>query len=247
MPSPGPAPYRKIRWWYTIPIVLAFGLLADYFVLHILFPIKQQAILDSSWNGMTESERDLFKKQSDTTNSVVQSQATNKPEARDAAYQSQLLQVLADCAPEVRAQGISTLEGLYTYAEKSIGVNSEIVDIENYNYRLRDGVERRLHIIPADDTNSSQNKELRYYKLDHEGYPERIPLSAKESLNPTPDFLANMMKDATIHLHQIKKRLDLKDGTRLSVNIVNQQIQELEFFGTEKTLQCNLQTCRCGN
>ena len=243
MPSPGPAPYRKIRWWYTIPIVLLLGVLADYFVLHILFPIKQQALLDSSWNGMTDDERALFAKQEIAS----KPSATSKPEARDAAFQSELLRALQDCAPEVRAQGVTTLESLYTYAEKSIGISSETVDIENYNYRLRDGVERRLHIIPADETNSSQNKELRYYKLDHEGYPERIYLSPKESLNPTPELLASMMKDATIHLHQIKKRIDLKDGTRLSVNIVNQQIQVLEFFGVEKTLQCTLQTCRCGN
>lgn len=237
--EPPSSQMKQIRWQYAIPLVLGIALAVDYYVLHILFPIKQQALIERSLQEMTPSEKVVFEE----SKKLIKVEAT--PDVAHAQKESEFRMALIECAPEVAAQGIGTPEALLNYLDKSIGVASESIEIENYNFTLPDGTERRIHLIPADNSNAKNARELRYYKLDAEGLPERIYLPKNEAFNPSPEFIQRLMKDSNIHLHQVKKNWTLKDESRLATESINDKINSFQLFLAEKTLSCQELECGC--
>jgi hypothetical protein len=73
----------------------------------------------------------------------------------------------------------------------------------------------------------------------------RIPLKPDETLNPKPEFVDSLKKQGSIIFHQIKEKKTLKDGTRVSLNTVNDHIFEFQIFGRDKTLSCRELDCLC--
>lgn len=234
---------KPIRWHFAIPIVLVIALAVDYYVLHILFPIKQKALIERSLNEMTAAEKSVFQPAEQKQAPPERSDIT--PDIAQSLFEASFRKALGNCAPEIAAQGIGSPKGLLEYLKTAVGIEIDQVQIENYNFILKDGSERRIHLIPADESNSSSSKEMRYYKLDAEGLPERIFLPKEEALNPSPAVIEKLMKDSTLKLHQIKSSIKYKDQTQVAVDFVNDGVQSLQFFGPQKTLNCDTQECVC--
>lgn len=234
----------KSRWIVSICAVVLLGLVVDYYFLHVLFREKQLESFTREFELMGFSEPEAEGAPL-SDNSEGDDPLESLAQETSAAEQARLLEVLRECAPEVVAQGITTQEGLITYIEKSVGILEKQVDIENYNIVLPDNTERRLHLIPLENSNSTSGRELRYFKLDDEGYPIRIPLRPEESMNPSEQTIKTLVSQGQIKLHQLKSHWNLKDGTQLQLEVHNDEVFEVQWVGREKTLSCRLQDCVC--
>ncbi|HEY8269415.1 MAG TPA: hypothetical protein VIG33_00890, partial [Pseudobdellovibrionaceae bacterium] len=105
---------------------------------------------------------------------------------------------------------------------------------------------RRLHLIPAENTNARNNTlELRYFSLDEEGFPVRITLPSAQSLNPKPEFLKSLKNQGTTIYHETRETQTLKDGTTLSLAMINDKVYEFRIFQDGKNFSCKEFNCLC--
>lgn len=228
----------KIRTWILWAVILfSAGVVADYFFWHLLLGQQKQ---ESA--GVSEVAGD--KTAAASTSTLIDDSFIENPEVKKAKQdptpteKDNFLESLQKCAPEVAAQTIATPEALIEYLEKSTGVQAEELALENYHLTLPDGSVRRVHQILADNTNSRSVKELRFFKLDAEGYPERIPLKGSETLE-------SLLAQGRIDRHEVKKQLRLKDGSSVSLETHDQRIFEFQFNNLGKILSCRYKECLC--
>lgn len=224
----------KFKTWLTWALILfILGVLADYYFLHILFhekPVNNPSAVVSTMNGTTEAPGAV---QSDAPATSV---AETEPDATPT--KDNFLENLKKCAPEIAAQAIATPEALMEYLKKSIGVKAENISIENFHIVLKDGSQRRIHLVDSDNTNSANKKELRFFKLDAEGYPERLPLKGNETLE-------SLLALGTVQHHEVKSLLALKDNTSVSLEVHDNKVYEFQFSNHDHVLSCRLKECQC--
>lgn len=118
-------------------------------------------------------------------------------------------------------------------------------EMENTHVQLPDGSLRRIHLIPSDSSNNAKTLELRYFKLDGEGLPERIPLSRQQTINPSHEFIQSLKNQGKVVFHQLKQHQLLQDGTQVALNQVDDKIFEMQIFGAGKTFSCRAMKCQC--
>ncbi|MGZ3801440.1 MAG: hypothetical protein ACXVCL_14835, partial [Bdellovibrio sp.] len=118
-------------------------------------------------------------------------------------------QVLIECKPNSLKVSVKTPEAFLDQLKNELGVKEQNKSVENFHLQLADGSQRRIQILTADNTNSNKNKELRLFKLDPEGYPERLPLQQNENLE-------TLLSSGTIIKHEVKVETIFKDGSSLS-------------------------------
>jgi hypothetical protein len=141
--------------------------------------------------------------------------------------------------------GTRTSEQLVNEIVKSNPILSSTVEVENIHLRLKDGSERRMHLIPSDRAQNKNGRELRLFSLDSDGLPVLIPLPKQQRNNPTPAFLESLQKEGTRIFHQVKEVRMLKDGSHLSVNTIDDKVFEFQLFGREKSFSCRGLDCLC--
>lgn len=224
----------KLKTWIIWALILfSVGLVADYFFWHLLFherlnekinaPIENPASTSTNKKGQDDS---FIGESSNPTTSTENKEVNN------------FLASLQKCAPEIAAQAIATPESLIEYLQKSIGVTKEEISLENYHLVLPDGSVRRVHIVTSDNTNSTTQKEIRFFKLDQEGYPERLPLSDK-------DTLESLLAMGKVTRHEIRSQLTLKDGTTANLEKHDNTVFEFQFNNHGKILSCRFKNCQC--
>lgn len=150
-----------------------------------------------------------------------------------------------DCFPDLNVEGITNSEQLLRQEVTDNPVQKTQFEMENTHIELPDGSLRRIHLIPSEKANSANILELRYFKLDAEGLPERIPLSDKETYNPSKEFIDSLKSQGRVVFHQTKEHRWLKDGTQIEINRVDHQIFELQISQPDKTLSCRALRCLC--
>ncbi|WII72292.1 hypothetical protein QJS83_00230 [Bdellovibrio sp. 22V] len=225
----------SFKTWITWALVLfGLGLLADYYFLHILFHQKQAAINGAVAQDVQTPEEDQESSEADDSFLGEKGQA---PEA-SATNKDNFLESLQKCAPEVAAQAIATPEALIEYLQKSVGVKTEEISLENYHLTLADGSKRRVHVITSDNSNSPNTKEIRFFKLDEEGYPERLPLKGNETVE-------SLLAQGTVTKHEAKSQLLLKDGSTVSLEMHDKKVFEFQFNNHGKLLSCRFKDCHC--
>lgn len=220
-------------WLIWAAVLFILSLLADYYFLHILFHEKNNSasatISESAHESNDEEEDDSFLGEGDTSESEQSDSSVNN-----------FLDALKACAPEVAAQGIGTPEALVEYLQKSVGVANQDVSVENFHITLPDGSKRRIHVIMDDNTNSTQKKEIRFFKLDAEGYPDRLPLK-------TTDTLESLLALGTLTRHEKKSLVTLKDDTFLEVEMHDNKVFEFQYNNQGRILSCRYTDCVCPN
>lgn len=229
------------RTWLTSALLLlALGLAADYFFLHYLFTIQSA---DSSAEIV-----DLQEPQSTTATTSSRKTPAQEPLSSETKKNSDSSPTQAEinnfrdsldrCAPEISAQGIGTPEALIEYLTKTVGTKRYDNVIENYHLTLPDGSERRVQVVVDDNTNSTTKKELRFFKLDQEGYPERLNLRKT-------DTLESLLALGNLKRQEIKSEVQLKDGTSLTFETHNNKVYEFQFNNLGKMLSCRNSSCHC--
>jgi len=227
----------KLRTWITWALILfALGLLADYFFLHLLFHEKNNAKKEVITAPVTPGATVAPAHTPDETFIADnENEAESEAESRS---KDNFLESLQKCAPEVAAQAIATPEALMEYLKKSVGVSKDEISLENYHLTLPDGSKRRVHVVIADNTNSPDKKEIRLFKLDAEGYPERLKLRGDETLE-------SLLAMGTVTRHEAKSELLLKDGSTVSLEMHDKKVFEFQYNNHGKVLSCRFKDCQC--
>ncbi|MFM6928010.1 MAG: hypothetical protein ACKOX6_06065 [Bdellovibrio sp.] len=227
----------KFKTWLTWALILfALGVLADYYFLHILFhekPVNSPNAMVSATNGTISSPETAG---TPTAPSLPSVESESEPDSTP--RKDNFLENLKKCAPEIAAQAVATPEALMEYLKKSVGIKSEDITIENYHITLNDGSQRRIHVVASDNTNSPNKKELRFFKLDAEGYPERLPLKPEETLQ-------SLLALGTLQHREVKSQLNLKDDTSVSLETHDNKVYEFQYTNHNHVLSCRLKECQC--
>lgn len=221
-------------WLLWAAVLFILSLLADYYFLHILFHEKNNAASATISEGAREANDE-----EEEDDSFLGEGNTSESEQSDSNVNS-FLESLKGCAPEIAAQGIGTPEALVEYLQKSVGVANQDVFVENFHITLPDGSKRRVHVIMDDNTNSTQKKEIRFFKLDAEGYPDRLPLK-------NSDTLESLLALGTLTRHESKSLVTLKDDTFLEVEMHDNKVFEFQYNNQGRILSCRYTDCVCPN
>lgn len=241
------------RWAATFAILLVLSFLADYFFLHLLFDPSKRALHRNGDGSAIAGEATTSEGQKAESGSAPSAAGVSANEATTGAGappagQDNFLQTLQQCHDEVSSQGITTPEALMNYLDRSIGKESESIEIENYIFTLPDGSERRIHLAQADNTNSKDKRELRFFGVDAEGYPQRIELTPEQKSMPLEDLKKSLLAQGELREHQVKSSVNLRDGSFLSVETHNKNVYEFQWRGNnpeDHTLSCRNRSCLC--
>lgn len=147
-------------------------------------------------------------------------------------------QVLVQCYPNTAAWNVVGPEAYYEAYKKNVGVRKTDREIENYHLRLADGSERRIQVLPSDNTNSQTQKEFRLFKLDAQGMPERLPLQTGETLD-------RLLAQGELFNREWKERTEMNDGSVFMVEVHNNSIFEFQHAGSSNTFSCRGKSCVC--
>lgn len=232
----------KIKTWILWAVVLfTLGICADYFFWHLLLghqsnePVPQSTSVISAPAGTSE---DVKLDKDEEVSSFIRESHTEADPSGSPAFKDNFLETLQTCAPEIAAQAIATPEALIEYLQKSVGISQENIAVENYHITLADGSQRRIHVIANDASNSADKKEIRYYKLDAEGYPERIALKKEDSLQ-------SLLGQGTLNRHELRADLKLKDGSAVQLEKHDQKVFEFQYNNHGRVLSCRHNHCQC--
>lgn len=227
----------KLSTWLLWALALfLLGIATDYYFLHILFHQKQQetlqviedqgAAIPPNANPQTTGSDEGFLGEKGDSAAPADSGKDN------------FLKSLQECAPEVAAQAVATPEALMEYLQKSVGIEKEEISLENYHLTLPDGSLRRVHLITADNTNAKDRVEIRFFKLDAEGYPERLPLKGDETLE-------SLLALGQVTRHEVKSELFLRDKTSVALEKHDNKVFEFQYNNHGKILSCRFKECQC--
>lgn len=227
----------KLSTWLLWALALfLLGIATDYYFLHILFHQKQQEALQVMQD---QSAADPTPEPSKTTGADESFLGEKGDTAVSAdSGKDNFLTSLQSCAPEVAAQAVATPEALMEYLQKSVGVAKEEISLENYHLTLPDGSFRRVHLITADNTNAKNRVEMRFFKLDAEGYPERLALKGDETLE-------SLLALGKVTRHEVKSELLLRDKTSVSLEKHDNKVFEFQYNNHGKILSCRFKECLC--
>ncbi|MEN0058987.1 MAG: hypothetical protein AAGB31_09140 [Bdellovibrio sp.] len=222
----------KIKTWALWALILfSLGLATDYFFFHVLFHTQ---------NPNSATTPAVAQAASPTEDEDLSTDLAAEMDEEDAAASDKdnFLASLKQCAPEVAAQTIATPEALLEYLKKSVGIQTEEVTLENYHLTLPNGELRRLQLLTADNTNSVEQRELRFFKVDEEGQPDPIALKKEETLE-------SLLAMGTVTRHEVKAQWLLKDSSSISVEKHNERVFELQYNNHGKVLSCRFKDCIC--
>lgn len=220
----------------NIIILAVLVILADYYYLHILFPIKKAAI-------MAEINQEVEKslKENPPADNTVQN---SSPTQQDTLKDFSITKPFADCFPHEKIQ-VSTANNLSDDLEKSWGPSEQQIEIENYHFQLEDNSEKRIQLLYADNSNLDKKLELRLFKVDKSGIPERVNLKPDETFYPKKEFIESLMKDGVLKFHQLKKHQFFKNSFKLFTEVQNKNVFEFQLIGAKHSLNCRQGTCEC--
>jgi hypothetical protein len=227
---------NKTHWILIILSLFFIGLAVDYFFLHILF---QQKLKEQQ-----KQEEVLPVEKTKSTSKLEIPPAAPVKNTSQGMAPAQFQEKVEKCLGSGLAKN-STPDALIQDLEKKNPVQATRFELENTHIRLPDGSMRRLHLIPAENTNTKKALELRYFSLDEEGLPVRIGLKPEQSFNPKPEFLESLKRQGTTTYHETKENKTLKDGTRMSLTMVNDKVYEFQIFSGGRSFSCRELNCLC--
>lgn len=158
----GPIKFRQ--WLIPAVVLIGLGLFVDHYYPQEISPNKPPRISLVT----PTADAQVVSPSAETP----LAQETLAPAADSDNFQSMLLA----CQPNLATADLKSPEAYYEHLKKQIGVRKSETDIENYHLRLSNGAEMRVQVLPVDNTNSNSAKEFRVFRLDDEGFPQRVNL-----------------------------------------------------------------------
>lgn len=120
-------------------------------------------------------------------------------------------------------------------------IAEETTELENIHFSDKQNGNYRAQIIYT-----GKHKELRLFKVLDDGLPDYIPIPAEDMTNPDSTTLAKYINFESIQWQQTQKKLTTAQGNTLQVEIVNSQVEKLDYFLASGTsLHCQTSECQC--
>lgn len=120
-------------------------------------------------------------------------------------------------------------------------ITDETTELENIHFLDKNKENYRAQIIYND-----KHKELRLFKVLADGLPDFIQIPSEDRLDPDSTTLAKYINFGSIQWQQTQKKLTTAQGNTLQVEIVNSQVEKLDYFLASGTsLHCQNIECQC--
>lgn len=223
--------------------LLLLGFLADYFFLHKLFPLKQQAALQ-------ELNAEVTKVLNRSPNAPSQFPNGTSP-ANAQIVSNNVAEEFSRCVVDSANPGLpsdlnpdSTDRILQELRNQNL-VKLETSLITNIHVKTDKGEIKRIHIIADDSAEHSKIAEVRLFSEDKEGLPVPIPLPPAKAKNPKPEYLLELQKMGNIVMSHQKKHLALKDGSQVLFDTINGKAQDFQWILKKGSLNCHFTQCLC--
>lgn len=112
------------------------------------------------------------------------------------------------------------------------------------------GEDRRIRIETDYSDSQSNNRNLRYFKIDAQGTPSLIPLPAEQTRNPSDAFIASLQKDGEVYQEEKGLRGYFENGQELTATEHDGKVDDLEITNGPKTFRCAgilsaASSCKC--
>lgn len=227
-------PIKFRQWFIAAAVLIGLGLIVDHYSADSLFAGKTAVVTLLTPTADAQVNSDLPPVPApnpDGTKSL-----SNAPNAIDP--NNNFMQTLAVCQPKLTQLALQSPEAYYARLKQDVGVRKTDIEIENYHLRMADGSELRVQVLPEDNTNSQSRKEFRVFKLDAQGYPERLTLQ-------TGDTLDRVLASGDLIRKEWRERTELNDGSVFVVETHNQNIYEFQHMGSANTFSCQGKSCVC--
>ncbi|MBX2987285.1 MAG: hypothetical protein KF802_05245 [Bdellovibrionaceae bacterium] len=226
-------------WLVSVLVAMGLVLAADYFFLHLLFPLKKAALMEEMNRDVEEHLRENPTEPPPTPDNDPEAAPAPEPGAKN---ESSFRKSVQECFKgQVSARDPKDLlRGL-----KRQGLVLNEVTVENWHVRRPNGQEERIMVVASDRENANGRKEVRLFGVDDEGLPVPKPLPAAKAFDPKEDFIAALKKPGRLVFHQRQESHNGPEGLSASVEWVNEDVRDLQVFLKEKTLSCRDSDCRC--
>ena len=165
------------------------------------------------------------------------------PETKISEFQKSMQTEFKKCFPDYQSSKINTTKDIVDYFEKQFLVEKKSIDIENFHFKLKSGEERRVHLTLSNRPNI--NREMKIFKVDADGLPEKIPGTENEIKNPTPTQIQKSISMGNVYFHQIKEVIIYKNGARSFIDWINDEPHEFQFLNPTHTFSCSTDSCHC--
>lgn len=124
------------------------------------------------------------------------------------------------------------------------------LDWQNVHVTLPNGEKRRLRLEVEGTGEESSGRRLKMYGVDKEDLPVPMPLDEKESMNPSPEFVAGLENQGKVTLREEARRGVYSKGADLYYTERNGALSDLELSYQGKSVKCqDLQSthgnCNC--
>lgn len=120
-------------------------------------------------------------------------------------------------------------------------IKSETKDLENIHFLTKDHLKMRAQWIYDGD-----RTEFRLFKEMEDGLPDPIALPSELKYNPDPTSLASYVNYDNIYWQQSISTLKTVLENTLVINIVNSEVQNLEYYTPNgPSLHCQINECLC--
>ncbi len=208
-------------------------LLIDQFFLHVLFPLKKAEFLKIANHEVQQALQTHPPQEDQTPTPLTQPALVPRP--------AQKLTDFKQAAEECLGGEWTTSENIAQDLEKTFGVQSKTVDIENFHLKTETKEERRIHIT----SENPDKKQIRYFAIAQDGSPVPIALTAEQRKMSSKKLIDQLKSEGQIFLHQTKERWLLGNGSTFLVTIENNMTREFQIFGPIRTLSCLANSCQC--
>lgn len=227
--------HRKLPWGLLLISALIISFFIDFLFLNIVIPKQLQIDLTHqlgtpSLSRINGSELARFERQK------------NYPPP-DTSTTFSIQRNIKDCFPNIDLsnQSLQTLHDLKAFIYAAEGaVQSEQLELENFNFIGPDQSEHRIQVLPSDQ-NQGENLEIRYFTLDSEGFPVRTKTPSSLTTQNYSEFLINRK----LLLHQKRFITQFTNGASVLIEEINGQEQDILWRSPNGSFACSKEVCRC--
>lgn len=217
----------KRRILYIL-VVIVTVLAVDYFFIHNVFPAKRERFF-KDLNQNVSSSLEEHPPGMGKLGKAMQAHENNS----DGDFKT--------TSEACLGKAWNSYETFPQDLKKAYKIQSQVTDIENFHLKLPNGEERRIHVV----SDGRNHKTVRLFKLDSEGQPTPVPLSADLRSQPMDRLIENLKSQGDVFFQQSKERWLLGNGSTLIVTFENGKAYEFQLFGGDKTLSCLKNSCQC--
>lgn len=241
---------KRSTWILSALAALALVFAADYFFLHILFPLKKAAYLEEMNRDVDEHLRN----EGPPVMEHIQESEPPPPVPPDNGSMTEENSPVAAANPASFQDSLKLCFGGKVSAAnpqdlvqklESRGVISTETALENWHVVRPNGEEERIMVVPSDRENARGRKEVRLFGVDEEGLPVPKVLPRVKAFDPKEEFIASLKTPGRLVFHQKQEAVTFRDGSSASIEWQNEHIRDLQVFLPEKTLSCRDLNCRC--